>query len=228
MSLFWDLMYLFKKTPWDTGITPPEIVTMIESGRVTVGRALDLGCGTGTNAITLAQHGFEVTAIDVSRRAIALAKRKARSAELADRIRFERGDVTLMRRWVLGHLMEQSPSSGGMEQSPSSGGMEQSPSSGGMEQSPSSGGIDFAYDIGCFHNLNVDARRRYVSALTVVLKPGAFYMLYAFEPQADRAGVALDEIAALFDPAFQLDGTQRCSDRGGRGSAWYTLMKREA
>jgi SAM-dependent methyltransferase len=210
MSLFWDLMYLFKKTPWDTGITPPEIVTMIESGRVTVGRALDLGCGTGTNAITLAQHGFEVTAIDVSRRAIALAKRKARSAELADRIRFERGDVTLMRRWVLGHSMEQSPSSGG------------------MEQSPSSGGIDFAYDIGCFHNLNVDARRRYVSALTVVLKPGAFYMLYAFEPQADRAGVALDEIAALFDPAFQLDGTQRCSDRGGRGSAWYTLMKREA
>ena len=82
-------------------------------------------------------------------------------------MRFERGDVTLMRRWV------------------------------------SANSIDFAYDIGCFHNLNADARRRYVSALTAVLKPGAFYMLYAFEPHADRAGVALDEIAALFDPAYQ-------------------------
>ena len=56
MSLFWDWMYLFKKTPWDTGITPPEIVSMIESGKVPIGRALDLGCGTGTNAIYLAQR----------------------------------------------------------------------------------------------------------------------------------------------------------------------------
>jgi len=192
MSLFWDVMYLFKKTPWDTGITPPEIVSMIESGKVPIGRALDLGCGTGTNAIYLAQHGFAVTGIDVSRRAIALAKRKTRSAQLTDRVRLERGDVTLMRRWVLG------------------------------------GSIDFAYDIGCFHNLKAEARQRYVSALSGVLKPGAIYMLYAFEPQPDRAGVALDEIAALFDPAYRLDGMRRSSDHGGRGSAWYTLIKREA
>ena len=192
MSLFWDVMYLFKKTPWDTGITPPEIVSMIESGKVPIGRALDLGCGTGTNAIYLAQHGFAVTGIDVSRRAIALAKRKTRSAQLTDRVRLERGDVTLMRRWVLG------------------------------------GSIDYAYDIGCFHNLKAEARQRYVSALSGVLKPGAIYMLYAFEPQPDRAGVALDEIAALFDPAYRLDGMRRGSDRNGRGSAWYTLIKREA
>ncbi len=191
MSLFWDVLYLFKKTPWDTGITPPEIVSVIESGKVPVGRALDLGCGTGTNAIYLAQHSFTVTAIDVSRRAIALAKRKARSAALGDRIRFERGDVTLLRRWALGHS------------------------------------IDFAYDIGCFHNLKPEARQRYVAALTAVLKPGAIYMLYAFEPQADRAGVALDEIAALFDQAYRLDGMRRGSDRHGRGSAWYTLVKRD-
>ena len=78
MSLFWDVMYLFRKTPWDTGITPPEIVAMIEGGKVSIGRALDLGCGTGTNAIYLAQQGFTVTAIDVSRRAVALAKHKTR------------------------------------------------------------------------------------------------------------------------------------------------------
>jgi cyclopropane fatty-acyl-phospholipid synthase-like methyltransferase len=192
MSLFWDLLYLFKKTPWDTGITPPEIVSMIESGKVPIGRALDLGCGAGTNAITLAQRGFSVTAIDVSRRAIALAKRKTRSAQLADRVRLERGDVVAMQKWV------------------------------------SHNSIDFAYDIGCFHNLKPAARQRYVAALTGVLKPGAFYMLYAFEPQADRAGVAMNEIAALFDPAYQLDTMRRGSDRNGRGSAWYTLVKRKA
>ncbi len=81
MSLWWDLVYWLKKTPWDTGITPPEIVAMIDSGKVSIGRALDLGCGTGTNAIYLAQKGFAVTGIDISRRAISLAKRKARSAE---------------------------------------------------------------------------------------------------------------------------------------------------
>ncbi len=192
MSLLWDLLYLFKKTPWDTGITPPEIMNVIESGKVPIGHALDLGCGTGTNAITLAQRGFEVIGIDISRRAIALAKSKTRSAHLTDRIHFERGDVTLLRRWVLGHS------------------------------------TDFAYDIGCFHNLKPEARQRYVAALTAVLKPGAIYMLYAFEPQADRAGVALDEIAALFDAAYRLDGMRRGSDRNGRGSAWYTLVKRDS
>lgn len=192
MSLFWDWLYLFKKTPWDTGITPPEIVAMIDSGKVQIGHALDLGCGTGTNALYLAQHGFTVTAVDVSRRAIALAKRKTRSAQLDDRVRFERGDVTHLRRWV------------------------------------ASNSTDFACDIGCFHNLNPEARRQYVTAVTNVLKPGAIYMLYAFEPQADRAGVALDEIAALFDPAYRLDAMKSGSDRHGRRSAWYTLIKREA
>ena len=191
MSLFWDVMYLFKKTPWDTGITPPEIVAMIESGHVPIGRALDLGCGTGTNALYLAQHGFHVTAIDVSQRAIALARRQARSARLVDRVRFERGDVTRLREWV------------------------------------DLDSIDFACDIGCFHNLSAEARQRYVSALTGVLRPGAITMLYAFEPQADRRGVAPDEIAALFDPAYRLDALRRGSDRNGRGSAWYTLIKRE-
>jgi SAM-dependent methyltransferase len=191
MSFFWEWLYLFKKTPWDTGITPPEIVAIIDSDRVSIGRALDLGCGTGTNAIYLAQRGFAVLGIDVSRRAISLARRKVRAAQLADRVRLERGDVTLMRRWVACQS------------------------------------IDFAFDIGCFHNLKAEARQRYVAALTGVLKPGAIYMLYAFEPQADRRGVALGEIAALFDLAFRLDTLRRGSDHRGRGSAWYTLTKRE-
>lgn len=195
MSLFWDLMYLFKKTPWDTGITPPEIVAMVESGKVPRGaaapRALDLGCGTGTNAIYLAQKGFDVTGIDVSGRAISIARHKTRSAQLADRVRLERGDVTLMRRWVL------------------------------------SSSIDFAFDIGCFHNLKSQARARYAAALTAVLKPGAIYMVYAFEPSGDGRGVDMGEIAQLFDRDYHLEGLRHGGDRGSRKSAWYTFKKRE-
>lgn len=54
--------YWRRQTPWDTDITPPEVMEFIET--VTPGRALDLGCGTGTNAITLANHGWDVIRVD--------------------------------------------------------------------------------------------------------------------------------------------------------------------
>jgi cyclopropane fatty-acyl-phospholipid synthase-like methyltransferase len=56
------------------------------------GRAIDFGCGTGTNAITLARHGWQVTAVDFSVKALWTARRKARAAGVG--IRFLRRDVT--------------------------------------------------------------------------------------------------------------------------------------
>ncbi len=47
---FWDLMYL-TRPPWDTNQPLPALVALVESGHLPPGRALDLGCGTGTNAI---------------------------------------------------------------------------------------------------------------------------------------------------------------------------------
>ena len=52
--------------PWDTGAPDPMLVEIIESQAVAPGRALEVGCGTGTNAIYLAQHGFEVVGVDIS------------------------------------------------------------------------------------------------------------------------------------------------------------------
>ena len=60
--------------------------------RTPAGRALDLGCGTGTNAIALAQRGWDVTAIDFSSTALGRARRKARRSRIS--VHFLQRDVT--------------------------------------------------------------------------------------------------------------------------------------
>ena len=78
------------QVPWDTNITPPEVMAFLED--TPPARALDLGCGTGTNAITLTRRGWQVTAIDFSPKAIRAARRKAVRAGLD--IDFQVGDVS--------------------------------------------------------------------------------------------------------------------------------------
>jgi cyclopropane fatty-acyl-phospholipid synthase-like methyltransferase len=73
-KLFFNLAYL-QKPVWDTGISPPELMDFISSHNP--GRAVDMGCGTGTNVITLAKHGWEVIGVDFVRRAINIAKNNA-------------------------------------------------------------------------------------------------------------------------------------------------------
>lgn len=89
------------KPPWDTGVTPPELVALVEGrvegreeghGALPPGRALELGCGTGTNAIYLARHGWEVVAVDLVDRAIEQAREKADAAGVAARLLH--GDAT--------------------------------------------------------------------------------------------------------------------------------------
>jgi SAM-dependent methyltransferase len=64
--------------PWDTGTPDPVLVELIESCAIAPGRTLEVGCGTGTNAIYLAQHGFEVTGVDIAPVAIERARANAR------------------------------------------------------------------------------------------------------------------------------------------------------
>lgn len=82
--------YWRRRTPWDTHITPPEVMEFLENHPP--GKALDLGCGTGTNAVTLARHGWEVTGVDFAPKAIRMARRKAAEAGLD--IVFHTADVS--------------------------------------------------------------------------------------------------------------------------------------
>jgi len=88
-KLTFNLWYFFKP-PWDSGVTPPELLEFIRTHAA--GRALDLGCGTGTNIMTLAKAGWEVTGVDFAVRAIQVAKRKLKKANI--RARLITGDVT--------------------------------------------------------------------------------------------------------------------------------------
>jgi len=91
-QILFELWYLIRRTPWDSGISPPELMAFLDSHPP--GRALDLGCGTGTNAITMTKRGWQVVAVDLSILAIRRASRKARKAGLS--IDFRQDNVTAL------------------------------------------------------------------------------------------------------------------------------------
>jgi len=89
-------MYRTGRTPWDTGITPPEVVDLIEgAAALPAGRALDLGCGTGTNVRYLAGRGWDATGVDAEPRAI---ERAAAAVADVPNARVLVGDVTRLDR----------------------------------------------------------------------------------------------------------------------------------
>ena len=88
-----DLSYLLGNAPWDSGISPPELYDFIAAHPA--GRALDIGCGTGTNIITLANAGWQAAGFDYSAGAVKIAKRKIQNAKIAAEVFTD--DATRMR-----------------------------------------------------------------------------------------------------------------------------------
>jgi cyclopropane fatty-acyl-phospholipid synthase-like methyltransferase len=62
------------EAPWDIGKPQPAIVAAAQQ---ITGSVLDVGCGTGENALFFAQQGHQTTGIDFVEYPIAEAKRKA-------------------------------------------------------------------------------------------------------------------------------------------------------
>ncbi len=87
----WNERYANFNTPWDTGEPSSELIRILATGQIRVGRAIELGCGTGANSIYLAEQGFKVTGIDVSGIAIKAARQRAEQAGV--KVEFIAADV---------------------------------------------------------------------------------------------------------------------------------------
>jgi SAM-dependent methyltransferase len=72
----WNESYASGQLPWDTGQPEPLLVEFVTSGAVTPGPTLEIGAGTGTNAIWMAERGFDVLGVDVSPLAVERANAK--------------------------------------------------------------------------------------------------------------------------------------------------------
>ena len=75
----WDEDYEQGFLPWDTDEPDPNLVDTVQRLGLTSGRALDIGCGTGTHAIWLSSLGLEVLGVDVSGRAVERAEARAKA-----------------------------------------------------------------------------------------------------------------------------------------------------
>ena len=93
-KLIYEILYRFPFAPisWIMGPLLPDLVKLVDGGRIAPCRAIDLGCGVGVEAIYLAQNGFEVTGVDFSPTAIRRANKNSREAGV--QIRFIQDDLT--------------------------------------------------------------------------------------------------------------------------------------
>lgn len=76
MNHHFEDQYQTGDLPWDHGMPDTNLQRIVGRFQIRTGKALDIGCGTGENAIWLSRAGFTVTGCDLSSTAIKLAQAK--------------------------------------------------------------------------------------------------------------------------------------------------------
>jgi SAM-dependent methyltransferase len=102
----WDASYHDGPAPWDIGQPQPAIARLASQGGF-VGAVLDVGCGTGENALHVARLGLPVLGVDVAETALAIAREKAIERQIADpriEVEFVAADAFQLER--LGRMFE--------------------------------------------------------------------------------------------------------------------------
>jgi 2-polyprenyl-3-methyl-5-hydroxy-6-metoxy-1,4-benzoquinol methylase len=84
----WDERYRESDRIWSGN---PNVVLVAEVLDLAPGRALDLGCGEGADAVWLARRGWQVTAVDIS--GVALSRAASHAAEAGVEIDWQRHDL---------------------------------------------------------------------------------------------------------------------------------------
>jgi len=92
MSLAYQIMYRLGVTPWEHHEPPVPLTALVEGpNALPPGDMLDIGCGTGHDAIYCARHGWAVTGVDAVGPALKAARRNAGQA--GANIRFLHADI---------------------------------------------------------------------------------------------------------------------------------------
>ncbi len=87
----WDRLYRCARPPWETGRPSSELRRVLSANRVQPCPAIELGCGTGQNALWLAEQGFDVLAVDVS--PLAIQRAREQPVRTGARARFLAADL---------------------------------------------------------------------------------------------------------------------------------------
>lgn len=88
---YWERHYGSRERIW-TGRVNARLAAVVAD--LPAGHALDLGCGEGGDAVWLAEHGWRVTAVDISETALGRARAEADARGVADRIAFAQHDLS--------------------------------------------------------------------------------------------------------------------------------------
>lgn len=91
MANAYPVLYRLGVTPWEANRDDGPLAEMLATRPA--GRALDAGCGTGRQAVSIAEHGWTVTGVDGVGQALRRARARAQTAGVSDRARFVQGDV---------------------------------------------------------------------------------------------------------------------------------------
>ena len=100
-GLPWDASCHDGPAPWDIGQPQPAIVRLASEGGF-AGAVLDVGCGTGENALHLASLGLSVLGVDVAETALAIARERADDGGIE--VEFAAADAFQLER--LGRMFE--------------------------------------------------------------------------------------------------------------------------
>ena len=198
----WDARYRSGQTPWNSGITPPEVQRFWqEQERPLPGAfALDIGCGTGLNTLFLAGQGLCAIGFDLSGQALMVAQTRLLASDGGgEHLRcggatFVQADVSSL---PVGEV-----------------------------------GAVYALDIGCLHSLPDTRRPAYAEGLSRALAVRGFYHLYAFDREASDSpcarGMDEGEVAGLFGAEMEIIAEELGvpASHSSRRSRWYLLRKR--
>ena len=197
----WDDRYRSGQTPWDTGITPPEVQRFWEEQPKPAKGALaiDIGCGTGLNTMFLARQGLCAIGFDLSGQALQLARQRLSAGGNQAGLRmtggafFVQADVSKLPVGSLGAV--------------------------------------YALDIGCLHSIPDERRPAYAAGVYRGLGTGSYFHLYVFDRNESDGpgarGMYEGEVAALFEGKLEIvrEEVGVSSNAGARPSRWFLLRK---